>query len=231
MHQQVNLYQPIFREQDKLFSAARMTIGLGIFVGGLVGLTLFTWWRTAHLDRLLSEIRTQEIAHQHLVERVTAMVDRGETQAQIERRLATMATELDRRQQALRYLNSDAMGARAGFADRMEALARQQVEGLWLRGAVFSADSGRMTLSGRTTSADLVPIYLAKLAGEGALAGTKLELMEIRQPAVAAHPGVTAQTPPPGAPHPELEFTVSSAKSSADKGPTLNVAANLRGAP
>jgi len=216
MHQQVNLYQPIFREQDKLFSAARMGIGLGVFALGLVGITGFLWWRTSHLETLLTEIKAQELAHQRLVDRVTALMDQGETQAQIEQRLRLMAGELDRRQQALRYLHSDAMGVRSGFADRMEALARQQLEGLWLRGALFTADAGRMTLTGRTTNAELVPLYLARLANEPALAGTKLELMEIRQPAAPLHG--------------ELEFTVSSAKPGHETA-TPSIAANLGGAP
>ena len=217
MYQQVNLYQPIFREQDKLFSVSRMAVGLGAFACGLVLLTGFAWWRTYSLEGLLAEIKAQEIAHQNLVDRVTMLMDQGETKPQIERRLATMALELDRRRQALRYLHSDEMGVRSGFADRMEALAREQVEGLWLRGALFTGDSGRLTLTGRTTNAELVTIYLARLATEPALAGTKLERMEIRQPATS-HAG-------------ELEFTVSSVKTAGDKAAAPAVAANLGAQP
>jgi hypothetical protein len=223
MQQQVNLYQPIFREQDKLFSAARMAVGLGVFSAGLVLLTGFVGWRIAHLNRVLTEIKAQEVAHQRLVEHVSVMMDQVETQPQIEHRLNILARELDRRQQALRYLHSDEMGARSGFAERMEALAREQVEGLWLRGALFTADAGRMTLTGRTTNAELVPIYLARLAHEPALAGTKLELMEIRQPAPDA-------LPPAAAGRGELEFTVSSGKPGPDRTAPPSVAANLRGA-
>lgn len=201
MNQQINLYQPIFREEDKLFSAHRMTIGLALFAMGLVLISVFSWWRTAALDSQLLAIKSQESAHERLVTGVNAMLDRGETQAQIEQRLRSMAFDLQRRQQALQYLHSDAVGAKTGFADRMEALARQQIDGLWLRGATFTADAGRLSLSGRTTNAELVPVYLARLAGEAALAGTKLELMEIREPKSAEHG--------------ELEFMVSSAKTGA----------------
>jgi hypothetical protein len=87
----------------------------------------------------------------------------------------------------------------------MAALARQQLDGLWVTGAIFTADTGRFELTGSALRAALVPIYLERLAGEAALAGIPLESLEIRQP----------KQPVRG----EIEFTVSSATQPASKDP------------
>ena len=121
--------------------------------------------------------------------------------------LQAMVVDLARRQQALQYLRGGAVGAggpplaNRGFVGRMTALARQQLDGLWITGATFVSGSDSFELTGSATRADLVPIYLARLMNEPAIAGTKLQSIEIRQP-----------KKPNGS---EVEFTVSSSKSSA----------------
>ena len=132
MFQEINLYQPIFRQEEKLFSATTIGVGLGVVLSGLIVIALISWWRIALLDRQLQSIKARDIAHQRLVSGVNAMLDQGETPAAIEGHIKTLAGELERRRRALAYLHSDAAGGGMGFADRMEALARQQLDGLWL---------------------------------------------------------------------------------------------------
>src|SRR5208283_3102371 len=111
-----------------------------------------------------------------------ALFENGETEKALTSRINGLAVELDRRQQALRYLGSGAAAAHGGFATRMEALAREQIDGLWLKGAVFTAESGRFALTGSAVNAELVPLYLARLAHEPSLAGAKLDSLQINQP-------------------------------------------------
>jgi len=206
--QQVNLHVPIFRDDQKLFSAARICAGLGAVAAVLVAISAFSEWRTRSLDRQLLALHAQEATLKKLVAEANAIVDLAESHDTIENHLKSMAIDLGRRQQALRYLRggastgtADGAAAHRGFVGRMTALARQQVDGLWLTGATFVSGSGGLELTGGAVSADLVPIYLERLAGEPAIAGTKLQSIEIRQP-----------KKPIGA---EIEFTVST-RTSAD---------------
>lgn len=239
MFQQVNLYEPIFREEPKLFSAATICAALGIVAAALLTIATFSAWRLAGLERQLAAVRAQEAAQQKLIARTDAFIDQGESQPRMEARLNAMAQSLERRQLALRYVRggggadgvgtaggADAAGgtdavtggavavggdaakraasaAHHGFAERLTALARQQLDGLWLTGVIFTANAGDLVLSGGATSAALVPAYLGRLANEPALAGTRLQSIEIREP----------QKPVRG----EIEFRVSSAAVGADK--------------
>jgi hypothetical protein len=214
MFQQINLYEPIFREEHKLFSANAICSGLGIVAAGLVAIALFSSWRVVLLDRLLHSVQSQEAARKKFIEHANSIVSLGESPQSVETRLKAITIDLERRQQALRYLRGGeadvptvpgggAGGAgkgNRGFSGRMAALARQQVDGLWVTGATFTADSGRFDLAWSATSAELVPIYLGRLTSEAALAGIPLQSIEIRQP----------KKPARG----EIEFTISSAVST-----------------
>jgi hypothetical protein len=217
MYQQINLYQPIFREQQKLFSASAIGLGLGVVAVGMLAIAAISWWRVSALERQLRELLAQEKSHQRLLMSGDTLLALGDSRKVSEERLKTLAVELERRQQALRYLRGGAAGGHTGFAARMEALAHQQVDGLWIRGVVFTADSAGFALSGSAVSAALVPGYLSRLAAEPALAGAKLDQFEIRRPEKAVHG--------------ELDFSVSSAKSPVPKPLEAALASNAKPGP
>jgi hypothetical protein len=231
MLQQVNLYEPILSEEQKPFSAKAICVGLGVVAAGLMIITLFCWWRAALLDRQLRAIQLQEAAQKKFAERANAVVNLGENPQVIENRLKSLAIELERRQQVLRYLRGGDIGSAAGlqsglnaaggaargFSDRMAALARQQLDGLWVTHATFTSDSAVFELAGSALSADLVPIYLGRLNSEQALAGIQLRSIEIRQPTNPARG--------------DIDFSVSSATSLGVKAPAPTLAVAARGAP
>jgi hypothetical protein len=180
MLQQVNLYEPIFREDHKLFSATTICVGLGIVAAGLIAITLFSWWRVQSLDRQLRAVHVQETEQKKFMAQANAIVDEAGSHQTMEIHLQAMAVDLARRQQALRYLRGGDGGssgpilANRGFVGRMTALAHQQVDGLWLTGATFVSGSDSFQLTGGALNADLVPIYLARLMNEPAI-GSQIE--------------------------------------------------------
>jgi len=220
MFQQINLYEPILREEPKLFSARTICGGLGLVTAGLIAIALFSWWRVVILDRLLRTAQSQEAVQTKFDERGDSIVNLGESAQSVEARLTALTIDLERRRQALHYLRGGEAGGptgNRGFSGRMAALARQQLDGLWVTGATFTADTGRFELTGNATSAALVPIYLQRLAGEAALAGIPLQSIEIRQP----------KKPAPG----QVEFTVSSATQPASKDPATPPVLTARSSP
>jgi len=222
MLQQVNLYEPIFREDHKLFSAITICVGLGAVAAGLAAITTFYWMHVVSLDRQLRAVHAQESAQDKLIAQAKAIVEQAGSQQTIDDHLKAMAIELGRRQQALRYLRGGDPGgdgtvhANRGFVGRMTALARQQLDGVWLTGATFVSGSGGFELTGAAMSGALVPIYLGRLTNEPAIAGTRLQTIEIRQP-----------KKPNGA---QVEFAVSSAASldGADVAPKAATAAKAQ---
>jgi hypothetical protein len=189
MLQQVNLYEPIFREDSKLFSATTLCVGLGAVAAALAAITAFYWLHVNSLDRQLRTVHAQEAAQDKLIAQAKAIVEQAGSHQTIDAHLQAMVIELGRRRQALRYLRGDdaagagaLMRANRGFVGRMTALAHQQLDGLWLTGATFVSGTAGFELTGGALRGDLVPIYLGRLTNEPAIAGTQLQTVEIRQP-------------------------------------------------
>jgi len=207
MFQQVNLYQPIFREERKLFSATAICTGLGIVTAGLVTITCVSWWQVISLSRQLDGVAAQERGRAGLNAASQQLFEHGETEQTLSAHVQTLALALERRQRVLRFLASGEAGSNQGFATRLEALAREQIDGLWLKGATFTAEPGRFALAGSAINAELVPRYLARLANEPALAGAKVDSLEIREPKATEPRSGDDKSPPTG----RIDFIVSSA--------------------
>jgi len=218
MFQQVNLYQPIFREERKLFSATAICTGLGIAAAGLVAITLVSWWQVLSLGRQLETVAAQERGRKNLNAASQHLFEHGETERDLNAKVAALAFQLDRRQRVLRYLASGAAGTNQGFATRLEALAREQIDGLWLKGATLTSEPGHFALVGSAVDADLVPRYLQRLAAEPALAGAKLDSLEILEPKSEAPR--SAQDPTTAG---RVDFSVSSQGQGTDQGSVLGM--------
>jgi hypothetical protein len=93
-----------------------------------------------------------------------------------------LAAQLGERRHVLDLLRSGAAGTTAGFAGRLEALARRRVDGVWLDHIVLGGAGGVSSLAGYTLNPDLVPRYFQALAAEPALRGTRFEEFRIGEP-------------------------------------------------
>ena len=87
------------------------------------------------------------------------------------------------RTRALALLRAGALGRTTGFADRLEALARRHVEGVWIDRMALSGATGSMSLAGATFDPNLVPRYLQNLGAEPVLAGARFDELVIDRPA------------------------------------------------
>lgn len=180
MRQQINLYQPIFRQERKLFSAPMVASALLVIGAALIGFWLFGSSRVARLEEQLAQLRSQVQAQEHMVSTVGQLRSARSNPVEIQARIERLNQELQLRTRALDALRGGATGQRVGFAPRMIALARQHVEGLWIDHLVLSGNS--MMLSGQTLRPDLVPQYLKSLASEPVLQGTRFDDFSIERP-------------------------------------------------
>ena len=86
------------------------------------------------------------------------------------------------RTRALALLRAGTLGRTTGFADRLEALARQHVDGVWIDRMALSGATGSMSLGGATFDPNLVPRYLQNLGHESVLAGARFDELVIDRP-------------------------------------------------
>jgi Tfp pilus assembly protein PilN len=186
MHQQINLYQPIFRTQRRIFSAQTIAAAMATIAVALIALWGYGAWKVGHLEKEVDQIARQDKLRAANLASGSAAFAAHASPAQIEARIKSLSDELNRRARALEALRSGAAGGLEGFAPRLEALARRHVDGLWLEGVSFGGSARGMSIAGATVDSRLVPRYLEELQQEPALAGARFDRVEIAEPPKSA---------------------------------------------
>ena len=205
MSQQINLYQPIFRKEEKKFSTVAMLQAVGLVAVGVVLLYGFTWWQS---EALKSELKRVEQSHATASKR---LADAGQKfaprtgAASIDTEIARLEGELAARQQIQEILRRGIFSNTRGFSDYFASFARQRVPGVWLTGFDITGAAEDMSLAGRTTNPELVPRYMQKLSSEKTLAGIEFRAFQMSRPG-------------PDAKGPDAMFVEFQARTAANPG-------------
>jgi hypothetical protein len=183
MMQQINLHQPVTRRAQGTLSAHGAAGALLAIALALVAMWGFASWQ---LHGMRSELL---LAHTQLDAQVAmqaAQVARFEalSQEDLDRLIASLETEIAAKSRALLLVQSEKRKG-ASFSERLAALSRQHVEGVWLDRLTLGPGSDAMGLSGSALTPDLVPRYLKSLAADPALRGGVIDSFIIDRPADA----------------------------------------------
>ena len=171
MSQQINLYQPIFRKQEKVLSAKTLLQAALVIIGGLMLVYAFILWQTRQVEAEVAQLERQRDQSQAQLTRLAKQFPPRHKDAALERTLAKQTALLRAKQQVVAFLSDRKSGNSEGFADAVAGLARRKPVALWLTEVHFGAGGTQLTLDGITTEPDQVPAYLQALSAEPALQG------------------------------------------------------------
>jgi len=177
--QQINLYNPRFRKQEKHFSARAMAQALGVVALGLAALCAYAMFQSDKAERTAQQQR-QQLAGQRdqLVMLTTQLATRGMSKA-LEAEVARTEADARTRQATLEALNAGELGNTAGFSDFFAAFGRQAMNGVWLTGFSIGDAGNQLVVTGRALQADLVPAYLRRLNNEPMMRGRRVVEMKL----------------------------------------------------
>jgi Tfp pilus assembly protein PilN len=180
MRQQVNLLAPMYRKQRALFSS-RVSIGICLLVTACLGVIYAaTAWRGSALaGEQVRLAESREVALRRLNELAAQLQGKGDPAR--DATIAQLTAERDRKAQALAALASREVATTTGFSPQFIALARQQLNGVWLTRIELAG--AHITLQGGTESEDLLPRYLRRLGGEEVFAGTSFQQAHLERAA------------------------------------------------
>ena len=182
MSQQINLYQPIFRKEEKKFSTVAMLQSVGLVAIGVIALYAFTWWQTGALT---SELKRVEQNHAAASKRLADAADKfGQRKgpSTIDSEIARLEGEIVAKQQIQEILKRGVFSNTSGFSDYLVSFARQRISGVWLTGFDITGAAEQMSLAGRTTNPELVPRYMQKLSSEKILSGISFKTFQMNRP-------------------------------------------------
>lgn len=181
MIQQINLYQPIFRTQRKVFSAGAMSQAIGVVIVALA--LLYGWgvWQTHNLQSRVLALQAQQTRASTTLERLEANLAARQPSAALTQALTAATQDRAARRALLETLSTRSHPNGAGFADLLAGLARTHVAGLWLTDIVLGNGGENISLAGATMRSSLVPELVRKLADAPAYAGVEFKRLQIRR--------------------------------------------------
>jgi Tfp pilus assembly protein PilN len=182
--QQINLFNPIFLQQKKIFAAHTMAQALGLLLVGVLIIAGTAWRSVSQLRREAADVALQLTQKQARFARATADFAPRKASAGLSGEVGEAEAKLAGLRHVTDMVQSGELGNTHGYAGSFRALGRAHQDGLWLT-SVAIAGAG-MSLKGRALSATLVPAYITRLAREPALDGKAFSALQIGQPAAPA---------------------------------------------
>ena len=199
MSQQINLFNPLFLEKKKYFSAVTMTQAIGLIVLGMALFYVFAFWQDRNLARQIGESGRAYEQQKQQFARITAELSPEKREAQLDQDLKSIEAAIALRRSLMGELGPGGPAGPAGYSEYLRAFARQTVQGLWLTSIQIAEGGGQLTMSGRALQADLVPVLIGRLKQESVLRGRPLEGLAITRSTAGKAPGRAI-----------VEFTVTS---------------------
>ncbi len=210
MVQEVNLYQPAFRRHETRFSSVTM-----LFIAVIVTVVLaliygVSWWRTSYLRTQLISAQLDSAAAARQVEQLSLQIQARPTDHTLAQKVQEMQALVAASQQLETLAAREEYSNTAGFSAYLDALAREHVTGLWLTSFSIEGDGSHITLKGRSLRADLIPLYLQRLAREKVFDGKRFQVFQVTRPEHPRNPDSPDANKEMVA-EPYLEFVIRSA--------------------
>ena len=212
MSQQINLYNPLFRKQEKYFSTVTMMQALGLILLGSLLVYGYAWYRTAGLEQRSVQAEKSFQATQVQLAQASASFGPRHPSKLLQDEIVQMDNDVKARRQIIELLGKGELGNTQGFSEYLRALSRQTLNGLWITGFHVTGLGSDMAINGRTLQAELVPVFINHLKKEPVLAGKTFSMLEMRLPeAEKTADGKPAPLPP------YIEFSLSKTKAEPAK--------------
>lgn len=219
MSQQINLFNPVFLQQKKIFSALALLQAAGLVAAGAALVTGYALWQSAGLNKSADIVTAQLRTAATQAARLRADAGAPLRSKALEQELAKAEAEIKSRQQISGILQNSDFGDTQGYSAYLVAFARQVPEGLWLTGFHIAGAGSDIGLQGRTLKPELLPLYVNQLKREAVMQGKSFAALQMQVPdhdsAAQARPDAGKQKPA----LPYLEFNLSSSVTTETANP------------
>jgi hypothetical protein len=180
--QQVNLFNPIFLKQKKIFTALHMVQTLGLVAAGALLLAAYGALKTAELERHAASGKAAAAAAEARLAQVALEFPARQKNKDLDADVARLQQELSALRDVRAVIERGELGNTAGYSEYWRAFARQGVSGIWLTGVTLLGPGKEIGLEGRALQPELVPGYIQRLTREAVLQGKTFGSLEITRP-------------------------------------------------
>lgn len=183
MPQQINLYNPAFKEQRALLSLKGAVAGWVVVVALAAAVAAYQSFSLRNAQSRERALAQQVAALQADAQRLGSELAARKRDPKITEEVGRLEAEVKGRQEVMDVLRAGGLGDTRGFSDHLKAFARQSFDGVWLTGLSIASSGRDVTIEGRAVQAGFVPGYLKRLNGEPAMQGHPFSELLIQEPA------------------------------------------------
>ncbi len=178
--QQINLYQPILRKQERVFSLNTLLLGNMIVLGLLLVIYFAGAYQKSSLQEQVDALQAERIQRDKALAEMRSKYPPRKKDVTLLESIKQKQALLDYRQRLIAELRIQDTGAdgKPGFSEQFVSLARQTVRNIWFE-EISLRENKQLTLQGKATSAEEVPQLLQRLSGESSFAGTVFSSVNI----------------------------------------------------
>lgn len=179
--QQINLYQPIFRKQEKVFSARTMLI---VFVTTIVlfsGVYGYVRW---NVYSLVAESDKLAVSYQSALKKLDDLARQypvKQKNRKVKMELDDLKNERKAKQFLIKTLSGRSIGNDEGFSSLFEAMARQRPSGMWLQRFEIEQGGQVIGIYGSSLQPELVPEFLRRLSEEKSFDSSSFRIFHMQR--------------------------------------------------
>ena len=183
MKQNINLYQPQFRPEQRIFPAKVAFIAMGLMIVAMFSIYGFAAKRVSGVQSELDLAENLETAALERLQGLRPLIAAVTGETSWSQRLDETMVAIQQKQTVLNLVKGTQFGDLRGFSRHLRALGQQEIDGLWLTRIALSASGGSTRLEGMAIRPELVPIYVQQLTATAAFTEQGFQRFRIESPA------------------------------------------------
>lgn len=179
MTQQINLYQPAVMIKTSPLAARRLLLAVVVGIGLLLlGYGVVRWqvWRA---EGYLADIKAQQLVAQERIADLQQSYSTRQYSETLARQVVQLRAEKAARLPLLTLLADHSPDQFSGFSEHLRGLAREDLDGVWLREIALADGGHSLVLQGSALRAELVPRYVQRLSRQASFAGLEFASLVI----------------------------------------------------
>jgi len=180
MRQEVNLYLAEFPATEKKKVSKKVAFSVSLLIVLIVGGASFSYWKLQVLkDQLSIEMNASNLA-KNSMDRLQDVINKSASSDHLKVKLIELKEKISEKTAIKSEIESQLNYGGQGFFRKFSALARQDIQGLWITSIQFTNSSARVLIEGEAQKPELIMVYLKKLSDEPAFRGVKFIDFEVR---------------------------------------------------
>lgn len=176
--QQVNLYLTEFRPKQDWLTFNLSVAYVAVFLVGMLAYQLIVWRAERHWSERVAVAESEAQTLTQQVEKLKSKPDSQSREA-YQQKVNELRATIANREAIAQVIGGQAFGNREGFSQYLHAISTNWLQGIALNEFGLAHGGQYVTLTGETSHAELVPLFIGRLREHEAFSDASFGLLSL----------------------------------------------------